>query len=296
MDLEARPYRAFVKVAETGSFTRAAELLHVSQPALSAQIRELERRLGFALFDRHSRRVSLTADGHIFIDRAKRLIIETEWLNQSAREIRDNRLRIGTAHHSGTFALRRTLIEEFIRANPGIPLAVSSRTHAQLFEDLRTGVIDVAITLELVDGDHSAVEPKEVGFDRYAVEQRAIGFALPEDHTLARCATDATMVSGAQIATISRVHGIALAEAVARRITDLGAALVYPPEGDAQSLVRYAEVMGLIAIDLGWLDGLPGRMAPVACPGLGLATQLELITFGTQRTAAQDFLSFAHSQ
>ncbi|MGE0829627.1 MAG: LysR family transcriptional regulator, partial [Hyphomonadaceae bacterium] len=90
MDLDARPYRFFVAVAELGSFSRAAEAMHISQPALSAQIHELERRLGFSLFARTSRRVELTAQGALFLDWARRLIIETDWINQAARDIRSN--------------------------------------------------------------------------------------------------------------------------------------------------------------------------------------------------------------
>src|SRR5262245_3906798 len=95
MDLDATPFRYFVTVADERSFTRAAALLNVSQPALSAQIREFERRLGFALFLRNSRRVELTAEGRLFLGNARRMMAEAAWANQAAREIRENELRIG---------------------------------------------------------------------------------------------------------------------------------------------------------------------------------------------------------
>lgn len=65
MDLDASPFRAFLAVAKHRSFTRAAHEMHISQPALSATIRELERRLGFLLFERTSRHVGLTREGAI---------------------------------------------------------------------------------------------------------------------------------------------------------------------------------------------------------------------------------------
>jgi DNA-binding transcriptional LysR family regulator len=71
MDLDARPYRALVAIAQEHSFTRAAERLNLSQPALSAQIREFERRLGFALFERTSRSVALTAKGRLLLGRPR---------------------------------------------------------------------------------------------------------------------------------------------------------------------------------------------------------------------------------
>ena len=105
MDLDASPYRIFVTIADELSFTRASSLLNVSQPALSARIREFERRLGFALFFRTSRRVKLTPEGRLYLGNARRMVKEVAWASQAAREIRDNDLRIGApplyATHSG---------------------------------------------------------------------------------------------------------------------------------------------------------------------------------------------------
>ena len=63
MDLNLRDIRAFIAVAQTGSFTRAATRLHLSQPALTVQIRRLEETVGLRLFDRNSRNVALTQTG-----------------------------------------------------------------------------------------------------------------------------------------------------------------------------------------------------------------------------------------
>ena len=67
MDLDGSPFRAFLAVAKHQSFTRAAAEMNFSQPALSAVIRELERRLGFALFRRTSRHVELTREGRDYL-------------------------------------------------------------------------------------------------------------------------------------------------------------------------------------------------------------------------------------
>ena len=63
MNISLRQVRSFVVVASTGSFTRAAPLLHISQPALTVQIRELESALGLKLFDRNTRQLDLTPLG-----------------------------------------------------------------------------------------------------------------------------------------------------------------------------------------------------------------------------------------
>src|ERR1700689_3405821 len=70
-NMEIRQLRYFLAVAEELHFTRAAALLHVAQPALSHQIRQLEEEIGAQLFERTNRRVRLTAAGNIFRDRIR---------------------------------------------------------------------------------------------------------------------------------------------------------------------------------------------------------------------------------
>ena len=80
--VDLRLVEHFVAIAEAGSMARAARRLHVSQPALSRQIRELERLLGVRLFDRIGRRIALAADGREMLARSRRLLAEAESLRQ----------------------------------------------------------------------------------------------------------------------------------------------------------------------------------------------------------------------
>jgi len=97
--MDLRHLRHFVAIAEAGSMALAARRLHVSQPALSRQIKELERALGVRLFDRVGRRIVLAADGGEILTLGRRLLAEAESLRERAAALggaRGGVLRIGT--------------------------------------------------------------------------------------------------------------------------------------------------------------------------------------------------------
>ncbi|KHL72274.1 LysR family transcriptional regulator, partial [Pseudomonas putida] len=87
MEYELQDIRSFVKIAELGSFHEAAEVLHLSQPALSRRIKKLEEGLGTPLLERTTRRVSLTTVGRDFLPKARRLLDDFEDSILSIREL-----------------------------------------------------------------------------------------------------------------------------------------------------------------------------------------------------------------
>src|SRR3954449_10895447 len=94
MNVELRQLRAFVVVARFSSFTRAADLLNLTQPALTVQIRQLEQSLGVKLFDRNTRTVELTRIGREMLPVLERLLGEFDTVVANAQEMAD--LRYGT--------------------------------------------------------------------------------------------------------------------------------------------------------------------------------------------------------
>src|SRR6266566_556317 len=78
MDVDARLWRSFAAVADELHYGRAADRLHITQPALSRQIRDLERALGVRLFDRTSRRVILSPAGRAVLGQARRALTESD--------------------------------------------------------------------------------------------------------------------------------------------------------------------------------------------------------------------------
>jgi DNA-binding transcriptional LysR family regulator len=91
MNVTLKQLQAFVEVARQGSFTRAAKRLHVSQPALTVTVRELERDLGVRLFDRTTRKVQLTQEGAGFLPTAERLINDVRAAVEDVREVAERR-------------------------------------------------------------------------------------------------------------------------------------------------------------------------------------------------------------
>lgn len=291
MDLDARPYRAFIAVADSGSFSRAADILHVSQPALSAQIKEFERRLGFALFARSSRSVALTPEGRLFIDRARRLVTETDWANNAAREIRTNQLRIGAAHYTGDISERNAAIDGFLRSAPDVPVRVLRRSPPQLHDDLERGDIDVAILLDFADRPDEEIDAR--GAAAWVLAERPLALWVPETHPLAAADEIApATLRDVVVGMIDRSHGVPVAEGVGRALAEAGAILRSMPEGDAKSVARQCAQLGLCAVDMGWFANQGTTMVRREVTGWTARTRLVVLAKpGDRRDGARRFLA-----
>jgi DNA-binding transcriptional LysR family regulator len=138
VDLDLRLVRYFVAVADELHFGRAAARVHVSQPALSRQIRRLEDHLGFALFARDSRHVALTPQGARFLRDARLL------LAQAVRMTHPVEAGIRIAH---IFDLDtgRLVADAFAERHPEVPVIASSMDSRRQFDALMGGLLDVAI-------------------------------------------------------------------------------------------------------------------------------------------------------
>ncbi|MCC3313693.1 LysR family transcriptional regulator [Nocardia africana] len=140
---DLRKLRYFVAVAEAGNFTRAAVSLHIAQPVLSRQIKELERELGGPLFVRHPRRLELTPAGRKLLTDGRRLLTSATRLTDDVRGIATGTRSLTVGHHRA-IALRQTVLA-FQHKHSGIdvtvvPLDHDSETHAVL-----SGAVDVAV-------------------------------------------------------------------------------------------------------------------------------------------------------
>src|SRR5215813_12325186 len=139
--MELRDLRYFVAVAECLGFSRAAQSLRISQPALSRQIKSLEDELGIRLFDRVGRRTMLTAAGSELLDRGRALLHESESIKARASDIAGGSrglLRLGATPHAYE-SFVADLLGRFRRANPQIEITLVEDGAANLLDAVRLG-------------------------------------------------------------------------------------------------------------------------------------------------------------
>lgn len=137
----------FVAVADHGSFTRAAEALHISQPSVSARIRDLEDSLGQHLFEQVGRRIYLTDAGHELKEHAAAILLRVAEATRALDEIEGlqrGTLRVVATTTVGSYVLPR-LMGRFKRAYPGIALALDVTNWSRAVELLRHHRMDLAV-------------------------------------------------------------------------------------------------------------------------------------------------------
>jgi DNA-binding transcriptional LysR family regulator len=144
--MELRQLEYLVAVAEEANFTRAAERIHVAQPAVSAQIQRLERELGQTLVDRSRRAVRLTAAGEAVLPHARAALAAVRAMGVAADEVSQlvrGTVTIGTVTSHNVDIPQ--LLADFHAEHPNVEITLGTETSDNLIENVRTGRLDVAI-------------------------------------------------------------------------------------------------------------------------------------------------------
>jgi DNA-binding transcriptional LysR family regulator len=178
MTVELRHLRYFVAVAEELSFTRAAQRLHMSQPPLSTQIRDLEHEVGVNLVDRSRRTIRLTQGGEVLLGEARRLLVQVDQALravQRAGEGEVGRLTVGFVPSATTATLPGAL-RTFRERHPGVELYLREMAPNDLVAALHAGGVDVCFLY---------LPFAEEGLEVRAVSSEPLIAALPADHPLA---------------------------------------------------------------------------------------------------------------
>lgn len=177
--MELRHLRYFSAVARELSFSRAAQQLHIAQPPLSRQIRQLEEELGAELFDRSSRPLRLTPAGQYFNGKAAQLLDQLAETCAATERIARGRLvwfSIGFVP-STLYGVLPEVIRRFRAAQPEVEVGLSELTTLQQIDALKAGRIDVGFGRLRFDDARIAGE---------VIAQEAVVAALPAGHRLAR--------------------------------------------------------------------------------------------------------------
>ncbi len=223
MNLTLRQLRYFLALAEHGSFNQAAQAAHVSQPALSVQIKELEATLNARLVERLPRGIQLTRVGQAVRDRARRIIAEVEDLEQTARwqDGLSGRLQLGVIPTVAPYLLPLALTR--LRAGDiSLDIRVREAKTDELLDALGHGRIDAAVVALPVDT--GAFVARAFADDRFVLAASAGRLAQIDTERLKPDAIDPD-----QLLLLDEGHCLAdqaleVCGLSARRQVDLGAA------------------------------------------------------------------------
>ena len=177
--MELRHVRYFVAVAETLSFRQAGKQLHVSQPSLSVQIKQLEDELGVALFRRSKRRVEITRAGEVFLSAAREILLRLQQASAAALHAESGEvgtIRLGFIP-TATFQILPTLLEKIRSTLPLVNVELKEGPEDPQITGLRSGPFDVCIGH--LSRTYDQIENMLLIRERLVV-------ALPKGHSAAR--------------------------------------------------------------------------------------------------------------
>ncbi|MFE7588475.1 LysR family transcriptional regulator [Kitasatospora sp. NPDC057512] len=279
--MELRQLQYFVTVAQHGSFTRAAQLLHLSQPGVSSQIRQLERELGHPLFDRSGRTVRLTPVGEAVLPHALAALASAAAARRTAQEfggLRRGHVRLGMVAGAaltppselGTFPGLATTLAAFRQEHPGIDFSLTEDTTARMLDALRDGRLDLAVVglptpASGREGDDgwSAL----TGLALHTVLEVPLVAACASEHPLAGVAGPGPADGSGSDSTSSPTDGSALPVAALA-----GHALVSTPRGTGlRTALECALAEAGVDPAVGVEAAAPPQLAELAAHGLGVA-------------------------
>jgi DNA-binding transcriptional LysR family regulator len=145
--MDTQNLKAFLLVAETGSFSQAAQKLHLTQPAVSKRVAQLEEQLKESLFDRIGRTVRTTEAGEALLPHARALQLALQAAEQSVRDLSGEvggRLRLATSHHIGLHRLPPVL-SFFSKAFPAVHIDIDFMDSEQAYELTVRGEVELSI-------------------------------------------------------------------------------------------------------------------------------------------------------
>lgn len=182
--MELRHLRYFVAVGEEQHYGRAARSLRVAQPALSRQIQDLEKELGFELFERLPRGVKLSAAGKLFLEDARRILQEVSEAGIRAGRVASGRsgtLRVGFTENSSWRGVVPDSFRRFREQQPDAELQLQPEASLAQIDAIRSGRLDAGFVNFMPRSDPE--------LDQILVARQHVELAAPQGHPLTRLRT-----------------------------------------------------------------------------------------------------------
>ncbi|WP_141439911.1 LysR family transcriptional regulator [Vreelandella titanicae] len=245
-NVTARQLEAMIAVADLGSFTEAAEKLHLSQPSLSQLVRQLEETLGVRLFERTTRRVSLSAAGQAFLPVAERVLLRLERGMQNMRAFAKGQQ--GQISFAALLTVGGSLIPaamaEFQKRYPTIGLEYLEESDEPIYQQVMAGDVDFGVSVAPVNSD-------DVNF--HPLYKDYLYFVCSPEHPLA----GEDEVSWHQIVEWPFIA--MKARTSMRRLTEQGFAMTNKPMEPVQVAGYQSTILGMVANNIG-VSALPSSL------------------------------------
>lgn len=214
MNVDLRQFQAFVEVAQTGSFSRAARSLGMSQSALSQAVRQLEEELQVRLLDRTTRSVQLSKVGADFLPGIQRLLADLDHQLQDLRDLREHRRGHVTVACVPSVALRLMplVLANFQRGHPMVNVTLKEISRHQIIAGLRSG--DAELGIANVPGEDPDLDAVRLLTDSFALVMR-------RDHPLA-ARTSVSWQDGVAAGLIAMATGTGIRLEMERGLAEIG--------------------------------------------------------------------------
>jgi DNA-binding transcriptional LysR family regulator len=177
--MDIRQLRYFMEIARQNNFTKAANLLHIAQPAVSVSIKKLEEELDLILFNRQEKKISLTAEGEIFLEHVKRILDEVKAAEMEMGALKGldrGEVRLGIPPMLGAYFFPR-IISGFMEKHPGLHLSVYGDGSWKIQSMLSSSELDMGV---IVGSDY----PDDLEVHRFMREEVVV--CVNSDHQLAQ--------------------------------------------------------------------------------------------------------------
>lgn len=264
--METQLLAAFVAVADTSSFSRAGEKIHLTQPAISKRIARLEDQLHCRLFDRIGRNINMTDAGRILLPNARNLLQQLEDTKQLIRDLSgavSGNLRLAISHHIGLYRLPPVL-KKFAHQYPEVALEIEFMDSEVAYEGVRQGDFELAV-ITLAPQEHSRILTTELWSDRLQpVCARQHALTSVDDLDINKLAGYPAILPG-----LNTYTGRMIKELFERSGNSLNATMA----------TNYLETIKMmVSVGLGWsmlpVTMIDNSLTPLKCENLSLKRKL----------------------